>query len=62
MVPLKLTAAGLVNCSTVKSKFEKLFIPCTKVIFERAKFNYRKQEANETMEVFITGLQKLSER
>lgn len=61
LASLSLTDADLADYATVKSKFEGHFIPCTNVIFERAKFNRRKQEANESVEAFITDLHKLAE-
>lgn len=53
---LQLTDAHLADYTTVKGKFEDHLIPCTNIILERAKFNRRKQEANETVETFITDL------
>ena len=47
--------------ATVKSKFDNHFIQRRNVIFERAKFNRRRQEENEPVEVFITALYSLAE-
>ena len=41
---------------TVVDKFQKHFICRRNVIFERAKFNSRKQEEGETADSFITAL------
>ena len=46
---------------TVETKFNDHFNPRKNVIFERAKFNSRKQEEEEPVEAFITALYKLSE-
>lgn len=45
----------------VKAKFDKHFIAKRNVIFERAKFNMRKQEQHETLDNFITSLYGLAE-
>ena len=47
--------------ATVKSKFDNHFIQRRNVIFERAKFNRRRQEENESVESFITSLYALAE-
>ena len=41
---------------TVKAKFEAHFIKKRNVVFERAKFNTRKQEEGEAVDSFITSL------
>lgn len=46
---------------TVKDKFESHFIKKRNVIYERAKFNMRKQEDNEPVDAFITDLYVLAE-
>ena len=46
---------------TVETKFNDHFNPRKNVIFERAKFNSRKQEEGEPVDAFITTLYKLSE-
>lgn len=61
LASVQLTDAELTDYAFVKGKFEQHFIPCTNIIFERAKFNRRKQEANESVEMFITELHKLAE-
>ena len=47
--------------ASVKEKFDQHFIIKRNVIFERAKFNMRKQEPSEPVDVFITDLYCLSE-
>ena len=42
-------------------RFEDHFIARGNVIYERAKFNQRKQEQSETVDTFITSLYKLAE-
>ena len=46
---------------TVKEKFDGYFIRRRNVIYERAKFNRRKQEEGETVEAFVTALYALAE-
>ena len=46
---------------TVKERFEKHFVKRRNVIFERAKFNMRKQEDGETADSFITDFYTLVE-
>ena len=46
---------------TAIDKFQKHFICRRNVIFERAKFNSRKQEEGETVDSFITALYGLAE-
>ena len=47
--------------SVVKEKFDRHFIQRRNVIFERARFNRRKQEEGESAETFITALFSLAE-
>ena len=49
------------NYATVKAKFDNHFVQRRNVIFERAKFNRRKQDAGEPVEAFITALYALAE-
>ena len=49
------------NYETVKSKFDSHFVKRRNVIYERAKFNQRKQEEGENVDVFITALYSLAE-
>ena len=46
---------------TVKEKFETYFVVKKNIIYERAKFNSRVQEDNESVSEFITHLHKLAE-
>ena len=46
---------------TVKEKFEHYFVKRRNVIFERAKFNKRRQEESESVDDFITALFCLAE-
>ena len=45
----------------VKAKFENHFVKKRNIIFERAKFNQRKQEEGESVDTFITSLYCLAE-
>ncbi|XP_018403211.1 PREDICTED: uncharacterized protein LOC108780116 [Cyphomyrmex costatus] len=45
----------------VKNKFDSYFRPKKNVIFERFKFNSRKQEAEESVDSFVTALYSLAE-
>ena len=47
--------------NTVKSKFDAHFVKKRNVIFERAKFNMRKQDRGESVDSFITDLYALAE-
>ena len=49
------------NYETVKTKFDSHFVQRRNVIFERARFNRRKQEEGEPVESFITALYSLAE-
>ena len=61
MASLGLSEDDSKKIETVKAKFEAHFIKKTNVVFERAKFNTRKQEEGEAVDSFITSLYKLSE-
>lgn len=61
LTSLHLSEAELNDYGVVKSKFELHFIPRVNIIFERAKFNMRKQEPDETVEAFITALHSLAD-
>lgn len=45
----------------VKDSFETYFVPRKNVIYERARFNQRVQQTNETVDSFITALYTLAE-
>ncbi len=47
--------------SAVKAGFEAHFVRKRNVIYERARFNMRKQEENETVDSFVTALYALAE-
>ena len=49
------------NYNTVKNKFKSHFVIRKNTIFERAKFNSRRQEDDESADSFITALYTLSE-
>ena len=55
----KLCAADLKKYETVKKKFKDDFVQCRNVIFERAKFNQRE---NEAIYDFIVDLYRLAKR
>ena len=58
---LNLTDANRKKFDEVSSAFTEHFTTKTNVIFERAKFNQRKQEEGETVERFVTELHRLAE-
>ena len=47
--------------ATVKMKFDNHFVKRRNIIYERARFNRRKQEEGETVDAFITSLYTLAE-
>lgn len=57
----KLSTAQLKQYHTVKTKFDEHFVVRRNVIFERAKFNRRRQEVGETVDYFVTALHVLAE-
>ena len=57
----KLSVEDAKKYQVVKDKFDGHFMKCRNVIFERAKFNSRKQELDEPVDAFITALYALSE-
>lgn len=58
---LKLSAADQLDYAKVKEGFEKLFVVKKNIVYERARFNSRKQEPNESVETFVTALYGLAE-
>jgi hypothetical protein len=46
---------------TVRERFDQHFIKRRNVIYERAKFNRRRQEQGESVDTFITSLYSLAE-
>ncbi|KAL1474988.1 hypothetical protein MTO96_037619 [Rhipicephalus appendiculatus] len=61
LASLKLSDAEKLNYVAVTRAFAKHFVPRTNVIYERAKFNSRKQEAHESVDAFVTELYRLAE-
>ena len=57
----RLSVADNNNYDTVKAKFEAHFVKKRNVIYERAKFNLRRQEDGESVDLFITALYGLAE-
>ena len=57
----KLSSDQLKKYDTVKAKFDQHFVKKRNVIFERAKFNMRKQEEGEPVDTFVTDLYALTE-
>ena len=60
-ISFELSAEQQINYEMVKSKFEDKFTLKNNVIFERAKFNSRVQEKDETVDSFITDIYQLSQ-
>jgi len=57
----QLTEEDKKDYKIVKEKFEAHFVKRRNIIFERAKFNMRKQEGGESVDAFITDLYALAE-
>ena len=58
---LKLSATDQHVYSKVRDGFESFFIVRKNIVYECARFNMRKQEANENVDVFVTALHALAE-
>lgn len=58
---LPLADADKTKYDAVKAGFEAHFVGRRNVIYERARFNMRKQEENETVDSFVTALYALAE-
>ena len=56
----KLSVEDAKNYDTVVGKFERHFVRRRNVIYERAKFNQRRQEPGEPVDTFITALYSLA--
>ncbi|XP_069125619.1 uncharacterized protein [Argopecten irradians] len=56
-----LTEANRKKWKNVVEKFNEYFIPKRNIIFERSKFNLRKQEEGETVDSFVTALHVLAD-
>ena len=61
LMSFRLTEAPAKEYETVKGKFNRHFIKMRNIIFEREKFNKRKQQPGETSDSFITELYALAE-
>ena len=61
LASLSLTDEEIQAYATVKGKLHSYFIGSRNVIYERVKFNQRKQESGKTIKPFITSLYKLAE-
>ena len=62
LTSFKLSTLQLKQYHTVKTKFDEHFVVRQNVIFQRAKFNRRRQEDGKTVDTFITALHALAER
>ena len=58
---LKLSAGDLRQYSKVRDGFQTFFVVKKNIVYERARFNVRKQETNETVDAFVTALYALVE-
>ena len=56
-----MTDADSKKYQKVKERFDAYFVKRKNIIFERARFNQRKQEEGESIETFIASLHKLAE-
>ena len=61
LASFRLSAEDSGKYDVVKKKFDDYFVIRKNVIFERAKFNCRGQEEGETVDEFVTALNKLAE-
>ena len=61
MLSFNLTEAEGKDFDTVKAKFNGYFIKKRNVIYERAKFNTRRQERDESVDTFVTALHTLAQ-
>ena len=58
---LTLTAEDRKKYDKVKEKFDEHFVGKRNVIYERARFNMRRQEEGEYVDMFITAIYELAE-
>ena len=58
---LNLSAAHQKQYNSVRDAFQAFFVVSKNVIYERSRFNMRKQEENESVDSFVTALYTLSE-
>ncbi len=61
LTSLRLTAEQMEGYDSVKEAFDEHFVGVRNIIYERAKFIRRCQEAGETAEQFITDVHRLAE-
>ena len=61
LTSFKLSTSQIKQYHTVKTKFDEHFVVRQNVIFQRAKFNRRRQEDGKTVDTFITALHALAE-
>ena len=61
LTSFKFSTLQLKQYHTVKTKFDEHFVVRQNVIFQRAKFNRRRQEDGKTVDTFITVLHTLAE-
>ena len=61
LASFRLSAEDSGKYDVVKKKFDDYFVIRKNIIFERAKFNRRAQEEGETVDEFVTALNKLAE-
>ena len=62
MQSFKLSEEDQKNYTIVKKKFKDYFLKQRNTIYQRAKFNSRKQEDEESVHTFITALYSLAEK
>ena len=58
---LKLSDEDLRSYTIVREGFQSFFVVKKNIVYERARFNMRKQEENETVDAFVTALYALAE-
>ena len=62
ILSFNLTEGDSKKYSVVKDKFESFFMKRINIIYQRAKFNARKQEDGESVDTFIMSLYGLAEK
>ena len=58
----RLTEEQAADYETVKARLDDYFVKKKNVIYERAKFNMRKQEDGESVDSFVTALYSLASK
>ena len=61
MLSFHLTEDEACHYDRVKGKFENHFVKKRNTIYERAKFNIRRQEKDESVDAFVTALHNLAQ-